>query len=251
LQLVNKQKLKQSKNNSIKSFINSFTIIFAIEFIVEHLNISIMKKLNYTFAFIFLISNMIFGQDNEKSKEFNSLSEALKNPEKVFRLNLSNQEINVTDEQWLQFINLEYLTLKNDRLKQIPLAITKIKSLKVLDLSGNDFIKLPEEISNLSNLEEIYLNDEKNMNLPKTLSTLAKLPNLKTLHLENDNLSKLPSEILEFKSLENLYLNQNKFKKIPEIQSLDHLKYLDLKGNDIKPELQDMKNLNFGFKINF
>jgi Leucine-rich repeat (LRR) protein len=194
---------------------------------------------------------MIFGQDNEKNTEFNSLSEALKNPEKVIRLNLSNQEINVTDEQWLQFINLEYLTLKNDRLKQIPIAITKIKSLKVLDLSGNDFIKLPEEISNLTNLEEIYLNDEKNMNLPKTLSTLAKLPNLKTLHLENDNLSKLPNEILEFKSLENLYLNQNKFKKIPEIQTLDHLKYLDLKGNDIKPELQDMKNLNFGFKINF
>jgi Leucine-rich repeat (LRR) protein len=89
------------------------------------------------------------------------------------------------------------------------------------------------------------------MNLPKTLSILSNLPKLKTLHLENDNLSKLPSEILLFKNLENLYLNQNNFKKIPEIQTLDHLKYLDLRDNKIKPELQDMKNLNFGFKINF
>jgi hypothetical protein len=35
------------------------------------------------------------------------------------------------------------------------------------------------------------------------------------------------------------------------LEALEHLKYLDLKDNYIKPELQDMKNLNFGFKINF
>ncbi|MCZ8198230.1 MAG: leucine-rich repeat domain-containing protein [Flavobacterium sp.] len=210
-----------------------------------------MKKIFYILALLLALSNLSFGQNNEKEKEFTTLNDALKSPEKVFRLNLSNQDISISSEQWLRFINLEYLNLKNDHLKEIPIAITKIKSLKTIDLSGNDFTILPEEFSNLTNLEEIYLNDEKNMNLPKTLSILAKLPKLKSLHLENDNLSKLPSEILLFKNLENLYLNQNNFKKIPEIQSLDHLKYLDLKDNNIKPELQDMKNLNFGFKINF
>ena len=89
------------------------------------------------------------------------------------------------------------------------------------------------------------------MNLPKTLSILFKLPKLKSLHLENDNLSVLPSELLRFKNLESLYLNNNKLKEIPKLEALDHLKYLDLKDNYIKPELQDMKNLNFGFKINF
>ena len=210
-----------------------------------------MKKIFYTLALLLVVSNSSFGQNNEKEKEFTTLNDALKSPEKVFRLNLSNQDISISSEQWLRFINLEYLNLMNDHLKEIPIAITKIKSLKTIDLSGNDFTNLPEEFSNLINLEEIYLNNEKNMNLPRTLSILAKLPMLKSLHLENDNLSKLPSEILSFKNLENLYLNQNNFKKIPEIQSLDHLKYLDLKDNNIKPELQDMRNLNFGFKINF
>ena len=210
-----------------------------------------MKKIFSTLALLLVVSNSSFGQNNENEKEFTTLNDALKNPEKVFRLNLSNQDISISSEQWLRFINLEYLNLKNDHLKEIPIAITKIKSLKTIDLSGNDFTNLPEEFSNLINLEEIYLNNEKNMNLPRTLSILAKLPMLKSLHLENDNLSKLPSEILSFKNLENLYLNQNNFKKIPEIQSLDHLKYLDLKDNNIKPELQDMRNLNFGFKINF
>lgn len=210
-----------------------------------------MKKIYFTLALLLTLSSLSFAQNNDKTKEYTSLSEALKEPEKVVRLNLSNQDISITNHLWSKFINLEYLSLKNDHLKEIPLAITKIKSLKTIDLSGNDFSKLPDAFSNLVNLEEIYLNDEKNMNLPKTLSILSNLPKLKTLHLENDNLSKLPSEILLFKNLENLYLNQNNFKKIPEIQTLDHLKYLDLRDNKIKPELQDMKNLNFGFKINF
>lgn len=209
-----------------------------------------MKKIFFILV-MSLLSNAIFGQNAKEQKEFTSLNDALKNPEKVFRLNLSNQEFAITDEQWSTFVNLEYLNLKNDHLNEIPLGITKIKSLKTIDLSGNDFTSLPEEFSNLTNLEEIYLNDEKNMNLPKTLSTLAKLPKLKSLHLENDNLSKLPSEILAFKNLENLYLNQNNFKKIPKLDALDHLKYLDLNDNNIKPDLRDVKNLNFGFKINF
>ncbi|WP_298135900.1 leucine-rich repeat domain-containing protein [Flavobacterium sp.] len=210
-----------------------------------------MRKIFSTIALLIVLLNSSFAQNIETEKEFTTLNDALKNPEKVFRLNLSNQDISISSEQWLRFVNLEYLKLKNDHLKEIPIAITKIKSLKTIDLSGNDFTNLPEEFSNLTNLEEIYLNDENNMNLPKTLSILAKLPKLKSLHLENDNISKLPNEILSFKNLENLYLNQNNFKKIPEIQTLDHLKYLDLKDNNIKPELQDMKNLNFGFKINF
>lgn len=210
-----------------------------------------MKKILFTLALLVVLSNSSLGQNNDKEKEFTTLNEALKSPEKVFRLNLSNQDITISNEQWSRFINLEYLNLNGDHLKELPIAITKIRTLKTLDLSGNDFTNLPEDFSNLINLEEIYLNDEKNMNLPKTLSILSKLPKLKSLHLENDNLSDLPSELLSFKNLESLYLNKNKLKEIPNLDALDHLKYLDLKDNNIKPELQDMKNLNFGFKINF
>lgn len=210
-----------------------------------------MKKILFTLALLVVLSNSSLAQNNDKEKEFTTLKEALISPEKVFRLNLSNQEINISSEQWSSFVNLEYLNLKGDHLQEIPIAITQLKSLKTIDLSGNDFTFLPKEFSNLTNLEEVFLNDEKNMNLPKTLSILSKLPKLKSLHLENDNLSALPSEVLRFKKLESLYLNNNKFKEIPKLDALNHLKYLDLKDNNIKPELQDMKNLNFGFIINF
>ena len=135
-----------------------------------------MKKIVQLSALLFFFSSLSFAQINDKEKEYTSMREALINPEKVYRLNLSNQDISLSSEQWSRFVNLEYLNLKNDHLKEIPLEITKIKSLKTIDLSGNDFSKLPDAFSNLVNLEEIYLNDEKNMNLPKTLSILSKLP---------------------------------------------------------------------------
>jgi Leucine-rich repeat (LRR) protein len=210
--------------------------------------------LRLNLAIWILFSTSLSAQKTDEkatSKTYNSIEEALRNPENVFRLNLSDQKVLLTNEDWKKFTNLEYLNLKNDHLKEIPAGITSLKSLKIIDLSGNDFSELPASFTNLINLEEIYLNEEKNIDLPKSLSLLSSLPKLKTLHLENDNLSILPSEIYKLNNLENLYLNDNNFKKIPALDALNHLKYLDLKNNQIKPQLQDMKNLNFGFKINF
>jgi Leucine-rich repeat (LRR) protein len=46
-------------------------------------------------------------------------------------------------------------------------------------------------------------------------------------------------------------LRKNLFKEIPNLEGLDHLQYLDMKNNNIKSELQDIQNINFGVKINF
>lgn len=208
-----------------------------------------MKNVFANLVTLLIIGTSSFSQNIETEKVYTNIDDALKNPEKVYKLNLSNQEVNLSNEQWKLFINLEYLNLKNDGLKQIPKEISNLKRLKVLDLSGNEFKELPSEFSNLYNLEELYLNDEKNLKLTETLNVLAKLPNLKSLHLENDNLEELPNEINKLKSLESLYLNENKFKSIPNLKPLDHLKFLDLRKNNVKPELLDQKNLNFGFKI--
>jgi Leucine-rich repeat (LRR) protein len=210
-----------------------------------------MKNSPLVFVLFIMLSTPFFGQKIDTKREFTSIKEALQNPEKVFRLDLSNQEVNLSNEEWSKFVNLESLKLKNDNLKEIPLGITNLKSLKSIDLSGNDFNTLPYEFSNLLNLEELLLNDEKNIDLPKSLSVLVQLPKLKSLHLENGNLSSLPAELLLFQNLESLNLRKNLFKEIPNLEGLDHLQYLDMKNNNIKSELQDIQNINFGVKINF
>lgn len=184
--------------------------------------------------------------------EYTNLDEALKNPNQVYRLNLGNQKINIADSVWQQFTNLEYLSLKNDHLKQIPKGIGLLKNLKTLDLSGNDFKILPASFMGLKNLQELYLNDEKNFKLNRNIERLGKLPSLKSLHLENDNLKILPRNFYRLGRLESLFLNNNSFNKVPiEIKGLRNLKYLDFHDNNYKPNFNQLENNGFGIKINF
>jgi Leucine-rich repeat (LRR) protein len=213
-----------------------------------------MKKLILLFATIVFYSPILSAQIqliDPNGTTFSTYLDAVNNPEKVVRLKLNNlQEINAITN-WNKLSNIEYLSLENDHLKELPEFITFLKNLKIIDLSGNDFKQLPKSFINLQNLEEIFLNNEKDLDLPNTLKVLSKLPKLKSLHLENDNITYVPSEILNLKNLEELYLTNNNLLDIPKIETLEHLKYLDLKQNKIKPELQEIKNLNFGFKVTF
>jgi Leucine-rich repeat (LRR) protein len=96
------------------------------------------------------------------------------------------------------------------------------------------------------------LNDEKKLNISQTFNLLSKLPKLKALHLESDQLTDLPDNIRQLKNLELLFLNNNSFKEVPlQLKGLDHLQFLDLNNNQIPTNLIDMKQLNFGFKIQF
>lgn len=184
------------------------------------------------------------------SKKFVSLSQALLSPKEVISLDLSNQKVVLDNVDWSVFINLEFLSLKNDNLTVIPEGISKLTNLKTLDLSGNNFKVLPKTLKSLSKLQVLYLNDEKQFDLEKSMDVLNSLTGLKELHLENDKLQSLPKQFENMKSLEMLYLNDNNFMELPkQIMRLDHLRLLDFKNNKVNPNLQDMKNLNFGFKL--
>jgi Leucine-rich repeat (LRR) protein len=196
-----------------------------------------LKSILFLMLFIMLYSIGIAQTDSSQViKEYNSIEEALKNPEKVYRLNLSNQKVQIPKEAWSRFVNLEFLSFKNDHLEEIPQEISLLKKLKVLDLSGNDFTTLPKSFSELYNLEELFLNDEKKFNLNANIDIISFLPRLKILHLENDSLLKLPKNIFKLNHLEKLFLNSNSFSEIPD---------------ELSPEILDKEKLNFGFKINF
>jgi Leucine-rich repeat (LRR) protein len=108
----------------------------------------------------------------------------------------------------------------------------KVKKLILndLDLTG----KIPTEIGQLVNLNELYLDNNKlTENIP---TEIGQLVNLKHLFLFNNKLTgKIPTEIGQLVNLNTLYLFNNKLiEKIPtEIRKLVNLQSLSLCDNKL------------------
>jgi Leucine-rich repeat (LRR) protein len=185
-------------------------------------------------------------------REFVSLDEAFKNPQQVYRLNLSEQAFQIPDSAWAKFTNLRYLSLKNDHLEEIPEGIGYVQSLQVLDLSGNDFEFLPSSFTNLANLQELYINDDEFFNLEENIDLLSSMPSLNSLHIENDGLTSLPENISKLDHIEYLYINNNNFEQVPsELSTIPSLQYVEMQGNKFLLPEQSRSGQGFGFKIRF
>ncbi|MFT5885370.1 MAG: Leucine-rich repeat (LRR) protein [Arcticibacterium sp.] len=203
--------------------------------------------LSMLFMFQFQISEAQYAVDSTLlKKEFFDLDEALEQPELVFRLNLSNQAIQLPDDIWTKFPNLLYLSLKNDHLKEIPKGIGDLKKLEILDLSGNDFRSLPSTFSNLTSLQELYLENDHLKAIPKGIGNLKKL---KILDLSGNDFRTLPSSFSNLTNLQELYLNDDKYfqleKSIPILSQLPKLTSLHLENDNLKKLPSSILKLNY------
>ncbi|HXB42220.1 MAG TPA: leucine-rich repeat domain-containing protein [Bacteroidia bacterium] len=205
-------------------------------------------------TFLLLSSGLVLAQKIDSAqykKIYTSLTEAKKDPLKVYRLNLSNLPTDSFPVDLSKFKNLWYLCLNNDHLEFIPSSVGDLQNLRVLELNGDDFKTLPPEFSKLKNLEELYLNVNKKMDLAANVKILNSLPKLKVLHLEGDGITKLPADFNKMNHLEKLYLNNNSFAEVPvEIKGLKNLKYVDMQNNSI-PLYNSSEYKTFGFKVKF
>ncbi|GIJ12351.1 COR domain-containing protein [Micromonospora andamanensis] len=110
--------------------------------------------------------------------------------------------------------------------------------------SGWGLKSLPAAISELGDLERLYLIHNRLESLP---SGIGHLINLTELDVRSNMLTSLPKEIGELRKLEELYLDDNKISVLPpEIGLLSELRELDLDGNQIEvlpEELFRLRNL--------
>ena len=111
---------------------------------------------------------------------------------------------------------------------RIPRAIGTLKKLRHLGLGGLGFTTLPEELGNLSKLEELelYYSDALTA-LPKSLGKLGKLRTLQCGDCEA--LAKLPTTIGELRELRELGLGGTALRTVPkELWKLTKLESLAL-----------------------
>ena len=134
---------------------------------------------------------------------YTNLEDALKNPEKVIKLELRKNKLKSFPMEILKFPNLQYLDLSKNSIKELPIEISQLKNLQYFAISKNSLEEFPPQIGDLSNL--FYLNANQN-ELTAIPHAIGKLVKLRNLDLWSNNIDGFPEELKELKSLKILDL---------------------------------------------
>src|SRR6266487_1297859 len=136
------------------------------------------------------------------------------------------------------------LGLSGLALTQLPPELWQLTNLQELYLENNQLSQLPPEIGQLTNLQTLVIHHNQLSQLPLELGQLT---NLQRLDLDNNQLSQLPAEIGQLSNLQKLYLDNNQLSQLPaEVGQLTTLHKLSFTNNQLSllpPELWQLTNL--------
>ncbi len=226
--------------------------------------------------FVMAQTDLLDAQSLSEEKVFESLAEALKEPEKVFILDLSEQSLASLSPEIAQLKRLQILYLNNNELAELPPEIIQLENLQWLDLYANRLSALPSGFENLKNLTHLDLGDNRFREIP---TAVYRLPFLKELYVYGNRLKvispqitqldslrelrlgggfqfffggnrirQLPDNFGELTNLQELYLPDNRLKKLPaSFGELPRLRWLDLGHNrftQLPPAVQDLDSLD-------
>ena len=114
--------------------------------------------------------------------------------------------------------------LSSRKLSKVPEAVSDLTELEELDLPDNYLEELPTSINKLKNLTRLTSEVNQLRELPQAI---AELSNLTVLSVSKQ-LSVLPSNIKHLKNLRRLYLSSNQLAALPdEIGELKELEWLN------------------------
>lgn len=159
---------------------------------------------------------------------------------------------------------LEILNLSGNNLSSLPNDLTRLKKLKVIFCSENQFIHVPEvlgqcaeltmlgfksnKISQLdadalpAKLQWLILTDNQLATLP---SALGRCLQLQKLMLAGNELAYLPDEMAACTQLELLRISANRFASLPEwLLALPRLAWLAFAGNPLCSDIESSHRAN-------
>ncbi len=156
---------------------------------------------------------------------------------------------------------VQTLDLSQANLTTFPTEITQLKNLQILYLGSytsaegyfqkgtNQLKTIPESIAELKNLEQLFLGGNQIEALPESIGQLA---NLQHLNLSTNKLKTLPASVGKLKKLKILVAYENSLTTLPaSMQDLTNLQELYLHRNQLKEfpnfvcELIGLQDLSF------
>jgi Leucine-rich repeat (LRR) protein len=155
------------------------------------------------FIFLFLLAGLqtraqlLDSAALAKEPEYTDLTEALKNPDKVYKLTLRRMKLKTIPKEVFTFKNLQVLNLSKNKLTSIPAEIGMLKKLEVLDLSANNIDSVPPQIGKLVNIKKLILNQNVIATLPPEIGNLTKMI---FLDMWGNEIQELPKEITKLQN---------------------------------------------------
>lgn len=134
---------------------------------------------------------------------YTNLDEALKMPEKVYRLSLKGKKLKFFPLEILKFTNLQELDLSRNKIDSLPNEIGTLANLQILDVSSNNLEYLPDSIGKLRNLQRISAGKNEIIAIPKQIGLLD---NLKVLDIWSNQITIFPVELGQLKKLRSMDL---------------------------------------------
>nr|XP_046250861.1 probable serine/threonine-protein kinase roco5 isoform X2 [Scatophagus argus] len=141
---------------------------------------------------------------------------------------LSGQKLKSLPRELLTHV--KGLDLQRNKLKRMT-GISRFTNLMELNLSRNKIMEFSQEMSNLCQLESLYMNQNNIRLIPEGI--FPHLRKLKFLKLSSNRLSKLPSDINQCTSITHLDLSKNCLQNIQPLVGLPKLKELFVEKNQL------------------
>jgi len=126
---------------------------------------------------------------------------------------------------------LEVLDLSGNQLSKLPDDFPDFRNLKILFLSENEFTEYPQILGKCSNLDMIGFKANK----ISSISEESISPNLRWLILTNNHLSQIPKSIGKCSRLQKLMLAGNRLTSLPEeMRNCENLELLRISANRLE-----------------
>ncbi len=140
----------------------------------------------------------------DSTKEFYSIASALKEPDKVYRLQLTKKKYKVLPEEIRQFKNLNALDIGKNKLKELPGWLGELVYMQEFHAPQNKFREMP--------------------------SVVCKWPHLKRLDMHQNEITGLLPCMGELTEVVSLDLWSNDLEDFPdELKGMDALRFMDLR----------------------
>jgi len=169
--------------------------------------------------------------------------------DKIYRLDLSNQDISAKLDQLVILQNLRMLNISGIAPADVERALDKIGNPEVLEVLILDSIGLqvlPNSIQRFKNLLHLSLNNNPNLDLGNTLELVEDLP-IMFLNLQYNHLDQIPKHIAKLTTLKEINLSHNQItgpESFNSLAALPNLHSIWMTDNQLQALPQEIGKLS-------